>query len=232
MARMSTKCTHYLNTFLRSHALGLPSGLLRCETLDAHRLLRIMISIVVPLAPILLWAVCRILVAEAAPCSPQSGAWIISDEDEALRLASAIGCSGGIFTVTWVGAIEISEPFVISEGTSLTINGEGDGSSLDGAGTVGPLILVEGVSSELTLRNVEITKGSARDGGAISALTSAKVNIMDCTFSDNDASASGGEMHNAIWVERQPRSNKIAVMHIEESHPVIELETSPIFISC
>lgn len=158
--------------------------------------------IAVHLASILLWAVSCIPIAGGATCFPQSDSWIITDEDEALSLASAIGCSDGNFTVTWVGAITVSQALTIADGTSLTINGEGLDSALDGAGTAGPLVVVEGESSSLTLRNLEIARGSGTKGGAIYALTSATANIINCTFSDNDASGSGGELNPITSAER------------------------------
>lgn len=157
--------------------------------------------IAVHLTFILLWAVSRVPVAGGATCFPQSDSWIIADEDEALSLASAIGCSDGNFTVTWVGAITVSQTLTIADGTSLTITGEGTDSAMDGAGTAGPLLFVEGDSSSLTLRNLEITRGSGTKGGAIYALTSTTVNIINCTFSDNDASGSGGELNPTTVAE-------------------------------
>lgn len=111
--------------------------------------------------------------------------------------------------MTWVGIISVPQTLAVADGTSLTITGEGVESALDGTGTAGPLVVVEGASSMLTLRNLEMTRGYARDGGAINAMTSAKVDIVNCTFSDNDASGSGGEIDNAMRAEQQPRSRKV-----------------------
>lgn len=144
----------------------------------------------------LLWAVCRIPFVGASTCSPPSDSWTITDETDALNLAFALGCSDGNFTVTWVGVIAVSETLAIADGTSLTIIGEGTDSGLDGTGTTGPLIFVEGDSSTLTLRNLEITNGSGRNGGAIYALTSATVLISNIFFSNNDANGDGGESEN------------------------------------
>ena len=152
-----------------------------------------MVLLMALIVVVLAWAVGSIIEVGGVSCSPQNISLTINDEDGVLDLASALDCSDGTFTVTWVGSLAIPQTLTVTDGTSLTIIGEDAGSALDGRGVTGPLIFVDGSSSALTLRNLGVKRGSGFYGGAISALTSAAVNIVNCTFSENDASQSGGE---------------------------------------
>ena len=152
-----------------------------------------MVLLMALIVVVLAWAVGSIIEVGGVSCSPENISLTINDEDGVLDLASALDCSDGTFTITWVGSLAIPQTLAVTDGTSLTINGEGAGSALDGRGVTGPLIFVDGSSSALTLRNLGVKRGSGTVGGAISALTSASVNIVNCTFSENYASQGGGE---------------------------------------
>ena len=58
----------------------------------------------------------------------------VDDTSAATQLAEALNCSGGSFDVEWVGLVEITQPIRVMNGTTLTVSGAPDGSSIiDGA---------------------------------------------------------------------------------------------------
>ena len=140
----------------------------------------------------LVWAMGSTHGVGAAPCSPQNVSLTITDKDGVLDLASALECSDGNFMVIWVGNITLSQTLAVTDGSSLTIDGESSDSTVDGMGNTGPLIFVEGASSKLTLRNLSIARGSGHDGGGVYASTSATVKVVNCIFSGNNAGDDGG----------------------------------------
>ena len=58
----------------------------------------------------------------------------VDNTSGASLLAEAVNCSGGSFDVEWAGLVEITQPIRVMNGTTLTVSGAPDGSSiLDGA---------------------------------------------------------------------------------------------------
>lgn len=127
----------------------------------------------------------------SVPCSPVAQTLSVSTTADALFLAEAINCTGGIFDVEWVGRVTLSETIRVFGKTTLAING-GDPSSavIDGAGRTQLLKLQ---NSSLTMSGIALTRGSAPYGGAIEA-NEALLSISNCTLTDNDAIMSGGSV--------------------------------------
>lgn len=98
----------------------------------------------------------------------------MSSSTDAASLTSALAsCPGSGYNVTWNGAVTLSEPLVVSAGSSLSIRGAvgatGDAAALDGNNATGLVDLGPGSSLRLegvTLRNARRVGGN---GGAVNA---------------------------------------------------------------
>ena len=72
----------------------------------------------------------------AAPpaCSPASASISVSTAAQLAALVQATNCSQGDFSVSWEGALELSEPIVVGNSTTVSVTGVGTGAALDGGG--------------------------------------------------------------------------------------------------
>lgn len=130
-----------------------------------------------------------------APCdtsaSSSSTLVIVEDTAGAIRLAEAVNCSGGSFDVTWVGSVTVEEAIHVRKGTTLSVAGSADGTSVaDGAGQTS-LFIVDEVGGVLNLSDLALANGNAEAGGAL-LVVDATITLDGCTFSDNNAAAFGG----------------------------------------
>ncbi|CAN0333703.1 unnamed protein product, partial [Ectocarpus fasciculatus] len=127
-------------------------------------------------------------------CSSASTEITVSTAEQLATLVESTNCSEGAFVVSWRGALTLSEPVVVGNSTTLSIEGVGDGAVLDGGGD-SRLFQVSGGAS-LFLENLELRNGSApyyNGGGAIYADgEDASLLVSSCNFTGNRAPLDGG----------------------------------------
>ncbi|KAG5191536.1 hypothetical protein JKP88DRAFT_251523 [Tribonema minus] len=102
------------------------------------------------------------------------------------------------FNVTWTGHIAVAAPLTVKRGTTLTISGRRN-SSRDGTAVIdgqSSTSLVQVTGGALHLDGLQLTGGTAQDGGAISAQGPAVVSLTDCELIGNRATSFGG----ALWL--------------------------------
>lgn len=152
--------------------------------------------------------------AESAPCASSGVVELTVDSAQAAStVVETVSCTGGVFSVEWVGNIALPGAFNISGGTVLTVYG-GSGSSeedvIDGA-LATQLFSVS--DAELNLEGVTLTGGFVESadenvyfetsignidanpgGGAVSA-TDSVVTVTDCVVAGNVAENGG-----AFWL--------------------------------
>lgn len=118
---------------------------------------------------------------------------------DAAELAKSLAaCTGGVYNVTWTGAVELAEPLVVAANSSVTITGaqgaDGEAAALDGGGVTGLLDL--GAGSSLRLEGVILrnARREAGNGGAIRAeAAGCSVAALGSTFEGNEAVSESGE---------------------------------------
>ena len=133
--------------------------------------------------------------AAGAPCASSQRAAPMTVEDTAgvLQLAATINCSGGSFGVEWVGSIIVEETIRLFGGTTLSIMGAVDGTSVvDGTDRTA---LFEVDSGTLHFNLLTLVNGTGDRGGAIYA-TGATINASSCTVSNNSGVDGGGVFLN------------------------------------
>lgn len=101
----------------------------------------------------------------------------------------------GTFHVTWYGRQQIRKNVVVSDEkhvtiTGVTSNGTDPVAANDAGNTTG-LFFVDGEST-LILRSLTLDGGRSQAGGAIYVKSGSVVNVLDCAFTNNEAS-NGGE---------------------------------------
>lgn len=134
---------------------------------------------------------------------------VVSTADEASTLAADLAtCPGLEFNVYWTESIELSEPFQLSNSTTLRVTGESKETSVvDGAGK-SALFLVSEVST-LYLEALALTGGYGGDGGAVAIRSGATVTLEDCMVYGNAATSNGGEGWRTclpLWTARLPHA--------------------------
>lgn len=134
-------------------------------------------------------------------------------------------CRGADVEVLWDERIPLSFPLYISDGTSLTLNGTSpETSAIIGGGTA-TFPLVTAVGSHLSLRHLRVVDGTGggivgldssitaehcvfqgntvEGNGAAIRLDSGRLDLTNCTFSDNQAVSSSvfgtGSFTTPIW---------------------------------
>lgn len=117
---------------------------------------------------------------------------VVEDTAGALQLSEALKCSSGVFDVEWVGSVTAEETIDVADGTTLSISGEADGSSIVNGD--GKISLFEVDGGTLILSGLSVTNGTESYGGALYA-TDSTLKADNCTFSDNFASDYGGAMY-------------------------------------
>lgn len=148
----------------------------------------------------------------AAACAAGVTTLEVSSSSDVQSLRAALNCTGGaVIDVAWHGAVAVSDTFYVPDGSNLTVTGFSSGSALDGGS--GPTATIDGGhrtpsgffrlynNSVLSLSNLVLDGGySTSHGGAVGAYDEdiappgAIVNIVDvvdCTFYNNTAEASG-----------------------------------------
>ena len=125
---------------------------------------------------------------ENVPCSESiQTSWVIKDSTDADELIEAVGCSGGVFDVTWEGFISVGRPIRIVGGTILTITGAGDSPTIDGGNHTQ---LFTTIDSTIHLGNIHVSNGYGITGGGIASRGSS-LYLEDVRFSENIASYGG-----------------------------------------
>ncbi|CAM9202693.1 unnamed protein product, partial [Hapterophycus canaliculatus] len=132
-------------------------------------------------------------VTPAPGCSPAlPREWIVEDTAGAIELANAINCSGGTFDVEWRGHVNVTQPFWISELTSVNINGVGRGASQAIADGNGETRIFNVLNASLHLHGMTLTQGYAREGGAVFVFRGTVTFSGDTSITNNVADESGG----------------------------------------
>ncbi|CAM9844184.1 unnamed protein product [Scytosiphon promiscuus] len=120
---------------------------------------------------------------------------IVSTADDASTLAADLErCPGIEFNVGWRGTIAVSQPFELTESTTLRISGENKAESVLHGGGDSTLFQVFDFS-ELYLEDLRLTGGYGDNGGALTASGGASVTFVNCDVCGNRASANGGAIH-------------------------------------
>lgn len=117
---------------------------------------------------------------------------VVSTAEEASTLAADLDrCPGLEFNVYWRGAIGVSQPFELSNSTTLMITGDSkDKSVLDGVGESTLFLVFD--FSELYLEDLGLTRGYGDNGGAVTASGGASVITVNCDIYGNKATSNGG----------------------------------------
>ena len=134
----------------------------------------------------------------AGPCTPPqlNAPQVVEDTAGAQDLAEAVNCSEGSFAVEWVGSVFVEETIRFFGGTSLSITGAVDGTSVANGGNITSLFEVDG--GTLHLSHLTLTNGTGASGGAIYA-TDAVVTVTSCTILHNTGVHGGGVfLENAL----------------------------------
>lgn len=126
--------------------------------------------------------------AEAVPCSPASQQFVVKSPADASALANALDCSGGTFTVEWIGSVAVEKTIKVAMDSTLMINGSGSGgaNAVADGGSLVQLFNIDG--SALHLDGVDLVNGYSSFGGAVEAIN-AVVTATNCTFSGHSDSA-------------------------------------------
>lgn len=139
--------------------------------------------------------------------------WIVKNSLDALALAQAANCSGGIFNVVWEGHVLMEEPIRVTGGAMFNITGNEESSVMDGGNRtqvlasvdstlyVSNMMFVNGLgvtgggiaarNSVVTVKNTEFRHNLAIYGGGL-GLIDVESSIQDVTFSNNNATVGGG----------------------------------------
>lgn len=136
----------------------------------------------------------------AVPCTSSqlaSAPIVVEDTAGALRLKAAVDCSGGSFDVEWVGFVLVEEPISVLGGTTVSITGAVDKTSIVNGANLTPLFTVDG--GILHLNNLTLANGTGDRGGAIYA-TNGMLTISGCVLSNNTALLGGGVcLNGTVW---------------------------------
>lgn len=123
--------------------------------------------------------------------SEPSAPSVVTGTAGALQLAQAVNCSGGTFSVAWVGSATVEEAIHVREGTSLNVTAwSGDLAVADGTSEAALFRVDEG--GTLHLSDLTLTNGRAENGGGAVLAVNTTVTLNSCTFLDNAADFGGG----------------------------------------
>lgn len=133
-------------------------------------------------------AICR---SAAIPCSSLGvdAPSRVEDTAGANKMAEAVDCSAGDFSVDWAGFVTVENTITVVNGTTLTVTGASNGSSFVAGANKTSLFQV--VGGTLHLSRLTFVDGASDMGGAISAIDST-VTVDSCTFFRNTALYHGG----------------------------------------
>lgn len=117
--------------------------------------------------------------------------WVVEDTAAATALAEAVECSGGSFTVEWIGTVWVNRTIYVPSGTVLNVTGSESDAGLDGNASTRLFTVTNG---SLHLTNLHLSNGRSAVGGAIAASGSSVV-LDTITFDGNSASNDGGALY-------------------------------------
>ena len=135
--------------------------------------------------------------------------WVVENTVQALAVAEAVNCSGGMFNVEWKGNVVVNKTIVVAGNTVLNVTGVASGGTIDGGGTTR---LFTVVNASLHLSNVNVSSGYATYGGALAA-SGSNLTFHRTAFLGNTASKNGGallvmaESVASFWEETEFRDN-------------------------
>lgn len=136
-------------------------------------------------------------VARAQSCTNDSIVTeTVSSTADAQNLSAALltACTGVEYLVDWTGRVTIPATFNVTSGNTLTITGSSaETDILDGGWDVQLFVL--GRNTTLILENVSLMRGKATESGAaVYGPEDCRLSAVDCSFQDNFAAESGGEL--------------------------------------
>ena len=135
--------------------------------------------------------------------------WVVENTVQALAVAEAVNCSGGMFNVDWKGNVVVNKTIVVAGNTVVNVTGVASGGIIDGGGTTR---LFTVVNASLHLSNVNVSSGYATYGGALAA-SGSNLTFHRTAFIENTASKNGGallvmaESVASFWEEPEFRDN-------------------------
>lgn len=130
--------------------------------------------------------------ANPAPCYNGTLTMDVASAADLELMSDTINCTGGgTFYVTWIGTVQLAKSIEVSDNQQLTITGSSPfpESVIDGGNTTN-IVSVSG-GSTLNLIGLVLKGGNSEDGGAVSASDFSFVNVVDCSFTNNNASLGG-----------------------------------------
>lgn len=68
-------------------------------------------------------------------CDPLAQSWMVKSSEDTASLAEALNCTGGAFSVDWIGHVFVEKTIYMLDDTSLTITGADLRAVVDGGGT-------------------------------------------------------------------------------------------------
>eukprot|EP00904_Undaria_pinnatifida_P002787 jgi/Undpi1/12509/HiC_scaffold_6.g02178.m1 len=131
-------------------------------------------------------------VATPAPCTTETIVMEVASAADLETMSNAINCTGeGTFHVTWIGSLQLHQSIDISDNKQLTITGSNPvpETVIDG-GNATNIVSVSG-GSTLNLVSLVLNGGNSDEGGAVAARDFSVVNVVGCSFTNNNASLGG-----------------------------------------
>lgn len=107
-----------------------------------------------------------------------------------------------VIDVIWHGRVAIDQIFNVSCGINLTVTGSpeplaGGDAVIDNGGAIGIFSVSD--ASTLSLINLILDGGRSPDGGSVYAERLSRVNVLNCTFTHNEAAVLGGATCYVLW---------------------------------
>lgn len=150
-------------------------------------------------------AICFMSGAESMPCPSGTVAVNITSTADVRNLTDVLACTGGgSFDITLYSSVIIAQRIEVANMKSVSVTGAGfpsiRGAPADDDGAAGAIgndgsghgIFHVANGSTLRLNNLVLEGGNAEDGGAVNLVASSSLFVLDCTFTNNNAS-NGGE---------------------------------------
>lgn len=137
--------------------------------------------------------------ARAALCQSDTVRMHLASSGDVQKLIDAMDCTGnGVFDVVSRGRLHVPGRVEVSDQKKLTVTGNYGSSLIGNIDTNGIFLVSDG--STLTINHMLLEGGISLDGGAVAVTSSSSLHLFDCHFSKNTAIAAGGEkMHPVTY---------------------------------
>ncbi|CAM9831329.1 unnamed protein product, partial [Ectocarpus fasciculatus] len=135
-------------------------------------------------------------VMNTTACDPDlsSREWLVEDTADAIELANAIDCTGGMFDVEWRGSVIVPQTLWISEGTTVNITGVDTTASPAVVDGNGESRIFGVINASLNLHGMTLSNGHGVVGGAIFSALGTVTLSGGSALVNNSADEHGGAM--------------------------------------